>query len=158
MLLLRGRASVALAVARTLAARAWLVVRRHPVLTILVAHAAAAEALRGLLRPPLSWDALMQHLWLAANWLRQGDLAPPMGFGLHSYYSLMPADGSLWLWWWLAPAHGELYVNLAPLLHWALLGLAAGGVARELGAVRAWPLASALVLVTPVVVRFAATP
>jgi hypothetical protein len=155
-LLLRGRAAASLAAARTLAARSWAVVRRHPLVAILVAHGAAGEVLRGLLRPPLSWDALMQHLWLAAHWLRQGDLAPPLGFGSHSYYSLMPANGSLWLWWWLAPAHGELWVSLAALPHWALLGLATGGIARELGAQRCWPLATALVLVTPLVVRYVA--
>ena len=38
-----------------------------------------------------------------------------------------------------------------------LLGLAAGGIARQLGARRHWPLAGFLVLVTPTVVRFAAT-
>jgi hypothetical protein len=156
-LLCGRRTSDELAAGRGLAARAWAVMKRQPLVAILVAHAAAGETLRGVLRPPLSWDALMQHLWLAANWLRQGDLMPPLGFGPHSYYSLMPADGSLWLWWWLAPSHGELYVNLAALPHWALLGLAAGGIARELGAARSWPLASALVLVTPVVARFAAT-
>ncbi len=157
VLLFGGRFGAAIAVGRALAERAWTVVRRQPLVAILVAHAVAGETLRGVLRPPLSWDALMQHLWLAANWLRQGDLTPPLGFGPHSYYSLMPANGSLWLWWWLAPSHGELYVNLAALPHWALLGIAAGGIARELGAARSWPLASALVLVTPVVVRFAAT-
>ena len=156
-LLFGGRVGGGIAAGRALAERAWAVVQRQPLAAILVAHAVAGETLRGLLRPPLSWDALMQHLWLAANWLREGDITPPLGFGPHSYYSLMPANGSLWLWWWLAPAHGEIYVNLAALPHWALLGIAAGGIARELGAARSWPLVSALVLVTPVVVRFAAT-
>src|SRR5436853_128608 len=58
---------------------------------------------------------------------------------------------------WIEPAHGESYVNLASLPHWALLALAVGGIARHLGAERHWPAASFLVGLTPVVVRFAAT-
>ncbi len=58
----------------------------------------------------------------------------------------------------MAPSHSELYVNLAFLPQWALLGLAAGGVARRLGARRHWPLAAFAVLSLPAVLRFAATP
>ncbi len=55
------------------------------------------------------------------------------------------------------PPTASFWVNLAALPHWLLLGLAVGGVARELGAKRHWPLATFLVLMTPTVVRFAAT-
>src|SRR5262249_38719065 len=68
-----------------------------------------------------------------------------------------PANGSLWLWWWMAPSHSELYANLAFLAHWLLLALATGALARRLGARRLWPYAAFLVALTPVVVRFAAT-
>jgi hypothetical protein len=74
-----------------------------------------------------------------------------------SYYGYVPANGSVWLWWWMAPSHSELYANLAFLPQWALLALATGAVARRLGARRSWPLASYLVGMTPTVVRFAAT-
>lgn len=130
----------------------------HPVLAILTLHAAGSEALRGLLRPPLSWDALMYHLLLAASWLQERELAPVFGPVPINYYGYAPGNGSLWLWWWLAPSHSELYVNLAFLPLWLLLGLATGGVARQLGARRHWPLAAFLVLAAPPVVRFAATP
>ncbi len=56
----------------------------------------------------------------------------------------------------MAPSHSEFWVNLASLPHWLLLGLAAGGVARELGAGRHWPLAAFPMLLPPTVVRFAA--
>ena len=39
----------------------------------------------------------------------------------------------------------------------ALLALAVGGVARELGARRSWPLAAYLTLLLPTVIRWAAT-
>ncbi len=143
--------------ARHLARRAWERLRAHPALALLTLHAVGSEALRGLLRPPLSWDSLMYHLLLTGTWLQRQDLAPVFGPYPVNDYGYVPANGSIWLWWWMAPSHSELYVNLASLAHWALLGLAVGGIARQLGARRHWPLASFLVLLTPVVVRFAAT-
>ena len=74
-----------------------------------------------------------------------------------NYYGYAPGNGALWLWWWMAPSHSELYVNLGALPAWLLLGLAAGAVARQLGASRHWPLAVFLTLNVPAVVRFAAT-
>lgn len=142
---------------RRLVSRAVEAVRRHPALALITLHAAGSEALRGLLRPPLSWDSLMYHLLLAATWLQQGDLGAVFGRHPVSFYGYSPANGQVWLWWWLAPSHSELYANLAFFPHWALLGLAVGGLARELGARRSWPLASFLVLLTPTVMRFAAT-
>ena len=144
--------------AAALAAAVWRQLRAHPALSPALFHGVASEALRGLLRPPLSWDALHYHLLLAATWLQAGDVRPVFGAFPVSYYGYAPANGSLWLWWWMAPSHSELYVNLAFLPQWALLGLAAGGVARRLGARRHWPLAAFAVLSLPAVLRFAATP
>jgi hypothetical protein len=132
------------------------ILREHPAPSLVALHAVGSEALRGLLRPPLSWDSLMYHLLLAATWLRDENIAPVFGNIPVNYYGYVPANGSVWFWWWMAPSHSELWVNLATLPHWLLLGLAAGGVARQLGARRHWPLAAFLVLVTPTVVRFAA--
>jgi hypothetical protein len=143
--------------ARHLGARLAACLRRHWVLSLLALHAIGSEALRGLLRPPLSWDSLMYHLWLAATWVQRHDLAPVFAAYPLNYYGYSPANGAVWLWWWMAPSHGELYANLAFLPQWALLGLATGAVARRLGARRAWPLAAFLVVLTPAVLRFAAT-
>lgn len=143
--------------ARAMAGRSWEILRQHPALSLLTLHAVGSEALRGLLRPPLSWDSLMYHLLLAGTWLRDRNLFPVYGNVPTNYFGYVPANGSVWFWWWMAPSHSELYVNLAPLPHWLLLGLAVGGVARHLGAGRHWPLATFLVLMTPTVVRFAAT-
>ncbi|HEY6320716.1 MAG TPA: hypothetical protein VJA16_04045 [Thermoanaerobaculia bacterium] len=143
--------------ARHLGSRLAAHLRQHWVLSLLACHAIGTEALRGLVRPPLSWDSLMYHLALAATWLQRHDLAPVFGAYPMSYYGYTPANGAVWLWWWMAPSHGELYANLAFLPQWALLAVATGGVARRLGARRAWPLAAFLVAMTPTVVRFAAT-
>jgi hypothetical protein len=131
--------------------------RGNAPLAILLSTAAASELLRGVLRPPLSWDSLMYHVNLAAQWLLSGDLLPTLAPSSMAYYGYVPANGSLWLWWWMAPSHGEFYLNLASAPHWLLLGLAAGGVARELGARRLWPLASFILLSLPTALRFVAT-
>lgn len=156
-LLYASRGTGARGPARTILRRSWEVLREHPALSLVTLHAVGSETLRGLLRPPLSWDALMYHLLLTGTWLRDGNLAPVFGNIPVNYYGYVPANGSVWFWWWMAPSHSEFWVNLAALPHWLLLGLAVGGVARELGARRHWPLATFLVLMTPTVVRFAAT-
>jgi hypothetical protein len=140
-----------------LTGRAWSRLREHPALAVITLSTLGNEALRGLLRPPLSWDSLMYHLLLTANWVQSGSLRPVFGYHPVNYYGFVPANGSLWVWWWMAPSHSELYVNLAFLPHCLLLGLAAGGIARQLGARRLWPLASLLVLLTPTVARYAAS-
>ena len=142
---------------RHLGARAWARMREAPALFLVALHAVGYEALRGLLRPPLSWDSLMYHLLLTATWLQEHNLLPVFGTYPVSYYGYAPANGSVWAWWWMAPSHSELYVNLAFLPQWLLLGLATGAIARHLGARRHWPLAALLVVTAPVVVRFSAT-
>lgn len=132
----------------------WRRLREHPFLALIVMHAAGSELLRGLLRPPLSWDSLVYHLWLAAEWFQTGEVAPALGPRVLNFFGMQPANGSLWLWWWIAPSHSELYVNLASALPWLLLALASGAVARELGARRSWPLAAGVIAVTPMIVRF----
>ncbi len=143
--------------ARLAGQRTWGRLREHPALALLAFHAAAAEGLRGLLRPPLSWDSLMYHLPIVATWVQEGRITPVFGMRPLSFYGYMPAGGSAWLWWWMAPSHSELYANLAFFPQAALLALAVGAVARELGARRSWPLAAYLTLLMPTVIRWSAT-
>jgi hypothetical protein len=147
-----GIGAPALAVVR----RSWAIVREHPALSLVTLHGVGSEAVRGLIRPPLSWDSLMYHLLLTGTWLRDQNLNPVFGNIPNNYYGYVPANGSVWFWWWMAPSHSEFWVNLSSLPHWALLGLATGGIARRLGAGRYWPYATFLVLMTPTAVRFAA--
>jgi hypothetical protein len=132
-------------------------VLEHPILWLMAAHSVFAEGLRALFRPPLSWDSLMYHLLITATWLQEQRIAPLFGMHPTYFYGYQPSNGSVWLWWWMAPSHSELYANLAFFPQTALLALAAGGVARELGARRHWPLASLFTLLVPVVIRFTAT-
>jgi hypothetical protein len=132
-------------------------VRESPILSLIAGHAVFAEDLRGLVRPPLSWDSIMYHLLITATWLQERRIAPVFGMHPTYFYGFNPSNGSVWLWWWMAPSHSELYANLAFFPHTILLALAAGGIARELGARRQWPYASFLVLLIPTVIRFTAT-
>ncbi len=140
--------------ARRLGCRAWAHLAERPALAILTVHAAGSELLRGLLRPPLSWDSLMYHLLLSATWLQEKNLAPVFGPAPTNFYGFQPGNGSLWFWWWMAPSHSEFWVNLGSALPWLLLGLAAGAVARQLGAAKSWPVATYLTLLTPCILRF----
>lgn len=142
---------------RTVARRTRDRLEAYPALAILALLGVGSEALRGLFRPPLSWDSLMYHLYLAATWLQSEAIALVPARQPTAAYLFLPADGSLWLWWWMAPSHSELYVNLAYLPAAALLALATGAFARELGARRHWPVASFLVVLVPAVLRFVAT-
>lgn len=143
--------------ARRLGVRLGERVREHPAVTIIAVHAGASEALRGLLRPPLSWDSIMYHLFITATWLQNEHIAPVFGSRPMAYYGYQPSGGSVWMWWWMAPSHSELYVNLAFFPQAVLLALAVGGVARQLGARRYWPLAAFLTFLAPVVIHFAPT-
>lgn len=131
--------------------------RRYPALSLVATLGAGTELLRGLFRPPLSWDSLMYHLFLAGTWLQQGSLDLVGAREPTTAYLFAPANGSLWAWWWIAPSHSEFWVNLAHFPSWVLLGLSAGAFARQLGAERHWPVAGFLTVLTPAVLRFVAT-
>lgn len=143
--------------ARTLVRRTWARMTDYPIPSLLAAHAVFAEGLRGLVRPPLSWDSIMYQLLITATWIQEQRIVPVFGMHPTYFYGYQPANGSLWLWWWMAPSHSELYVNLAFFPQAVLLALAGGGIARELGARRHWPLAAVFTLLAPVVIRFTAT-
>src|SRR6202035_1235502 len=99
----------------------------------------------------------MTHMLLAATWLKEQRITVIPGAVPLNYFGHETANGALWLWWYLAPSHSELYANLAFVPQWLLLGLAAGAIARELGAARHWPLAAYLTVLTPAILRFVAT-
>ncbi len=143
--------------ARILGVRLWARLREHPIVSLIAAHALFAEGLRGLVRPPLSWDAVMYHLLITATWVQERAITPIFGMHPTYFYGYQPSNGSVWLWWWMAPSNSELYANLAFFPQTALLALAAGGIARELGARRHWPLAALFTLLMPVILRFTAT-
>lgn len=151
-----GRQRAAVARLAPIAASARRRIVDAPILYLLVAHVLAYETLRGLIRPPLTHDALMYHLPLAVTWLQERAIEPLFGPYPLNYQGLNPANGSAWLWWWIAPTHSDLLANVAFVPFALLLALATGGVARECGAER-FHLAAAIVVPVPVIARFVAT-
>ncbi len=103
-----------------------------------------ARVMRGLVAPPLGWDALLYHLFRAGRWVQQGHnvvQAAPDTWGFCEYY---PAAGdSFWSWPLLAASDGEF---LAPcgLLFWLSLVLSGYAAARTFGATQKLAMLSAL--------------
>jgi hypothetical protein len=117
---------------------AWAWLRGSP-FAILAVTAALIMGLRlgrGLVAPPLGWDALTYHLVKAARWIRAGDFAlepAPDAWGAYEYF---PFGGdSLWAWAML-PFHSDAPVAAAGVLVWTLVLAAAYALAREFGASR----------------------
>lgn len=137
--------------------RAWVILRRNPLLAFCVFQVGTMELLRGLIWPPLSWDSWMHHLWPPTHWIHTESLSVLFGPVPQSIFGYVSEFGGLWLWWWMAPSHSELYFGLAYAPSWVLLGLSTGAVARELGAKRHWPSAAMLVLIVPTVIRYLGT-
>ena len=114
------------------------------IILALLAAVVVARVLRGLVAPPLGWDALLYHLFRAGRWIQQGHdvvQAAPDTWGFCEYY---PAAGdSFWSWPLLAATDGE-FLAPAGLLIWIGLVLAAYSAARTLGARRKLSMLSAL--------------
>lgn len=91
---------------------------------------------RGLVAPPLGWDALTYHLVKSARWIRSGDFALEPAPDAWSAYEYFPFGGdSLWAWAML-PFHSDAPVAAAGALVWMLVLAAAYALAREFGASR----------------------
>ncbi len=114
------------------------------IILALLATVVVARVARGLVAPPLGWDALLYHLFRAGRWVQQGHnvvQAAPDTWGFCEYY---PAAGdAFWSWPLLAAGDGEF---LAPtgLLIWIGLVLAGYATARTLGATRKLSMLSAI--------------
>ncbi|HSB64538.1 MAG TPA: hypothetical protein VLJ18_10255 [Thermoanaerobaculia bacterium] len=120
--------------------QAWERLREAPFAIRAIAVTAAAimglRLGRGLVAPPLGWDALTYHLVKAARWIRAGDFAlepAPDWWGAYEYF---PFGGdSLWAWAML-PFHSDAPVAAAGVLVWALVYVAAYALGREFGGSR----------------------
>jgi hypothetical protein len=116
-------------------------------------------AARGLASPPLSWDALMYHLFFAARYVQLGSLAgfdygPPM----MDHYEHFPINGEMMAAWLLLPFGSDLLVGLMSFPFLALGGLAVYGLCREVGA--RWDeasLAACLVCFSPFLFAYVTT-
>ena len=122
-----------------------IILRLTPaIILVLLTAIVIARVMRGLVAPPLGWDALLYHLFRAGRWVQQGHnvvQAAPDTWGFCEYY---PAAGdSFWSWPLLAASDGEF---LAPcgLLFWLSLVLSGYAAARTFGATRKLAMLSVL--------------
>ncbi|HEV2851263.1 MAG TPA: glycosyltransferase family 39 protein [Thermoanaerobaculia bacterium] len=115
----------------------------------------ALYLLRGLVAPPLAWDALTYHLLHAGRYVQTGGLGREAAPDAWGYYEYFPNAGEvLWAWAMLGPRSDVL---LAPAgVAVALLGgLGVYAAARELEApVRTAALAAFAFLASPIVSVF----
>jgi len=112
-----------------------------------------ARLLRGLVLPPMGWDALVYHLFKAGRWVQMGTHVfqqAPLPWG---HYEYMPAGGSCyWAWALLASRDGAMLAPAAGLV-WASIVLAGYAAARRFGASQGTALACGAVIgTTPAVV------
>jgi hypothetical protein len=110
---------------------------------------------RGLVAPPLAWDALIYHLLRAGRWVQTGSLEPHLAPDAWRYFEFYPVTGdALWAWAML-PLHGDALLAPAGLLVWLSLLLGGYGAARTLGArERDAVLAALLTGLTPACVNY----
>jgi hypothetical protein len=116
----------------------------------------ALVTVRGLLLPPLGWDALTYHLTHAARWVQTGARPIEIGPGAWGYYAYFPYVGDVPWAWAMLPFHGDTWVSLPAAACLPAIAVATFALARELGAEHdgAW-LAAALTVLCPAVVGYA---
>jgi hypothetical protein len=95
----------------------------------------ALRTLRGMVAPPLSWDALKYHLPRAAQWVQDRGMGAipilPHDWGLYGYF--YPGGEILWAWA-LLPVSADALIPLASASAWAAAICACYPLARMLGA------------------------
>jgi len=110
---------------------------------------------RGLVAPPLAWDALTYHLLKAGRWVQTGGFARESAPYAAQYYDYFPSLGSVpWAWTMLASHSDELLVWTSLLVYLGTV-LCCYAASRCLGCNRRLAaLACAIVASSPAVVGF----
>lgn len=110
---------------------------------------------RGLVSPPIAWDALTYHLVHAARWIQHGALTPQSAPDAWGYYEYFPYAGEVLWAWAMLPLHGDALLAPASGAIVVLVGLSAFASARALHVGRDRSLLVALSIVaTPAVLAF----
>lgn len=134
--------------------------RRRPTPVVLLTTLAVGGVfglrfMKGLVAPPLGWDALTYHLVKAGRWVQHGGWARDAAPDAWRYYEYFPPGGDLLWAWAMLPTHSDAYVAVATACAWLTGVLAAYGAARALHARAAAAWTTALgVAVMPCVLNF----
>ncbi len=108
----------------------------------------AVRVARGLVLPPLAWDALVYHLFKAGRWVALGTHHVEDAPGAWGFYEWFPAAGSVPSAWAFLAARDGALLALAGGAVWTSCAFAAGFLARRLGASREGAVAAACVTAT----------
>jgi len=113
---------------------------------------------RGLVAPPLAWDALTYHLFRAGEWIQHHGHVAPQGPGAWRYYAHFPDVGDLVWAWAMLPVRGDMLLAPAGLMVWASCLCAVFAWARVIGAAEVPAALAALAIgLTPAVVNLITT-
>jgi hypothetical protein len=113
------------AIVRKAGPMAWTLVAGFPVLV---------RFLRGLVAPPLGWDALSYHLVKGGQWVQAGGFTALAGPDANHDYNFFPPYGDILWAWAMLPVRGDALIAIAGLAVWLSAIVAAYGCARALGA------------------------
>lgn len=109
----------------------------------------AVRVLRGLVAPPLTWDALTYHLFRAGRWVQEGRMVSTAAPDAARYYDhFAPYGDVLWAWVML-PVRGDALLALGGLGAWLAVLLGAYASARALRASGPHAFALAFAVATP---------
>ncbi len=123
--------------------------------SLAVAAGLGLRVLKGLVDPPLAWDALTYHLVKAGRWVQHGGWAPDAAPDAWRYYEYFPPGGDVLWAWAMLPSHSDALIAPAGGLVWSVCLLAAYGVARALHASKTAAFSTALAIVAmPCVLSF----
>jgi len=133
-----------------------------PISTFLFSLAAVILVLlvfMALLVPPYSWDSLTYHLTSPVEWMKKGTIQiipTPFGDQAPAY---SPANGELFFLWLMLPLGSDLFARVGGLPFYLLSALTIYLITRRVGAsAKGALLGTSLFLITPNIMRYAATP
>lgn len=99
-----------------------------------VAAIALVRLIKGMVAPPMAWDAMTVHLPKAAFWIQSGSLALPDFPDAWTYYRWFPAGGEILFAWVMLPFRGDLLLGPFGFVVWLAIWMAGARLARLLGA------------------------
>lgn len=110
---------------------------------------------RGLVAPPLGWDALTYHLVHAARWVQHGGFVSRPAPDAGRYYEYFPYGGEILWSWAMLPTHDDALLVGAESLVVLTIGLALYAAVRAVGVrVTRAVLVAVTIVATPAVLAF----
>lgn len=96
----------------------------------------AYRLLRGLVSPPLAWDALLYHGYKPAVWVQTGSATLGLAPDQWSYLEFFPHGAQIPWGWAMLVTHDDALIAPTSGGVWLLCGIGAFGLARAFGAPR----------------------